>query len=350
MFSWWLAFAQALSLLTTLPVPSRQSIAGAACIPKDGPGSQAAHDGVSADHAGRDRALPLPSTTPWLGAACIRKESLGSQAAHDGVSADYTGRDRALPLPSTTPCPGGACIRKEGPEASGRMSRLVASGVRFFPLVGFIIGLILCGAEGGLSILFGPILRAALILAFNIAITGAIHLDGFIDTCDGLLSRQNREKTLAIMRDTHVGGLGAAALATLLVVKFAALVDISGPLRLWALLLFPVAGRLAMVGAICLFNYARPGAGMGRAYAKAGQRDLVIAFLLSLFVLFAVFWYIGPALGEIRTIVLSMFMSLGGSYLFAYRTAAKLEGLTGDVYGAVNELAELLFLILMASG
>ncbi len=84
------------------------------------------------------------------------------------------------------------------------------AAVPAFPLVGFIIGLICAGADCGLSVLFGPILRAALILALDVVITGGLHLDGFIDTCDGLLSRQNRERTLAILRDTHVGGLGSS--------------------------------------------------------------------------------------------------------------------------------------------
>ncbi|NLG86572.1 MAG: adenosylcobinamide-GDP ribazoletransferase, partial [Firmicutes bacterium] len=216
---------------------------------------------------------------------------------------------------------------------------------RFFPVVGFIMGLFLCGADCGLFIVVGPILRAALILALDVVITGGLHLDGFIDTCDGLLSRQNREQMLAILRDTHVGGLGAAALGTLLIVKFAALVEISGALRLWALLLFPLVGRLSMSAAVCLFGYARPGAGMGRAYAQeTGYRDLAVALLLSILLMAAAFGYIRPSLEEVSIIFLAAAVAVGGSYLLARRIAAKLGGLTGDVYGAVNEVAELLFL------
>ena len=236
------------------------------------------------------------------------------------------------------------------PHTGGDLPCSAGGSARFFPLVGFIIGLILCGADCGLSVLFGPILRAALILALDVVITGGLHLDGFIDTCDGLLSRQNRERTLAILRDTHVGGLGAAALVTLLIVKFAALVEISGRLRLWALLLFPLMGRLSMAAAVCLFAYARPGAGMGRAYAQeTGQRDLAVAVVISLLIVAVVCGYIKPSLKEVSSILVAAALSLGGSYLLASRIAAKLGGLTGDIYGAVNETAELIFLLALAA-
>ncbi|MGI6596590.1 MAG: adenosylcobinamide-GDP ribazoletransferase [bacterium] len=317
MFGWWCDFILALSLLTTLPAPTRlydKPVVGATPrgrldYKRDGPAQELAPTPAAS-------ALNMTRKTLRVGATLRGRPNSGGRK----------GRQRGLP-------------------------HSAAGSVRFFPLVGFIIGLILCIADRGLSLLFGPILKAALILALNVVLTGGLHLDGFIDTCDGLLSRQNREQTLAILRDTHVGGLGAAALVTLLIVKFAVLVEISGRLRLWALLLFPLMGRLSMSAAVCLFAYARPGAGMGRAYAQeTGQRDLAVAVVISLLIVVVVCGYIKPSSKEVSIILVAAALSLGGPYLLARRIAAKLGGLTGDVYGAINEVAELLFLLALAAG
>ena len=191
-------------------------------------------------------------------------------------------------------------------------------------------------------------LGSALILAVGVVITGGIHLDGFIDTCDGLLSHYGRQRALAIMKDPHIGGLGATALGVLLLVKFAALIAINEPLRLWAVFFYPVVGRLGMATAICLFGYARP-RGMGASYARASTVDLGWAALFSAIVVGGIFLHHRVVFGIIRISILAGGLSLAGSYLFARYAAGKLGGLTGDVYGAVNELAELLFLIAMAA-
>lgn len=90
---------------------------------------------------------------------------------------------------------------------------------------------------------------------------------------------------------------------------------------------------------------------MGRAYAQeTGRRDLAVAVLLSALLAVAVLGYIRPSSEEVCVILLSVVAALGGSYLLARHIAAKLGGLTGDTYGAVNEAAELLFLLFMAMG
>ena len=317
MFGWWCDFILALSLLTTLPAPTRlydKPVVGATLCGR--PDSK------------RDGPTQGPAPTPAASALNMTRKTLRVGATLRGRLDSGGGKGRQRGLPHSA-----------------------AGSVRFFPLVGFIIGLILCIADRGLSLLFGSILKAALILALNVVLTGGLHLDGFIDTCDGLLSRRDREQTLAIMRDTQVGGLGAAALVTLFILKFAALVEINGSLRLWALLLFPLVGRLSMNGAVCLFDYARPGAGMGRAYAReTGCRDLAVAMFISVLIGAVVFGHMKPRSEVVSVILAAVVLSLVGSYLLARRIAAKLGGLTGDVYGAINEVAELLFLLALAAG
>jgi len=245
-----------------------------------------------------------------------------------------------MPLTRFFPSPGGQLYRL----------RSAADSVRFFPLVGILLGLFFALADYGLGRIFSPVLTAALILALNALITGGLHLDGFADACDGLLSRRNREQTLAIMRDTGIGALGAAALFILLIVKLAVLIEIAEPLRLQALLLFPFMGRLSMAGAVCWFPYARTEAGMGRAYARADEHDLTFARRMGLMIVITTFLYFRATPREVILILTAIFISFCGSYFFAHRVALKLGGLTGDVYGAINEVTELLFLLVVAAG
>ena len=102
-------------------------------------------------------------------------------------------------------------------------------------------------------------------------------------------------------------------------------------------LLFPLMGRLSMSAAVCLFAYARPGAGMGRAYAQeTGQRDLAVAVVISLLIVVVVCGYIKPSSKEVSIILVAAALSLGGPYLLARRIAAKLGGLTGMSTGLLT--------------
>ncbi|RME35545.1 MAG: adenosylcobinamide-GDP ribazoletransferase, partial [Thermoflexia bacterium] len=88
-----------------------------------------------------------------------------------------------------------------------------------FPLVGALTGLLLAGSDWALGYLFPPLLRAAPVLALWVAITGALHLDGFVDCCDALLAARPPEVRLEILRDTHVGAFGVVGAVVFLLLK-----------------------------------------------------------------------------------------------------------------------------------
>src|SRR5574341_624807 len=80
----------------------------------------------------------------------------------------------------------------------------------FYPLVGLLLGAVLAAVDYLLSYLFPLQVRCALVLALWIALTGALHFDGFLDTADGLLGASMAERRMEIMRDERVGAYALA--------------------------------------------------------------------------------------------------------------------------------------------
>jgi len=209
----------------------------------------------------------------------------------------------------------------------------------YFPLVGLIIGLILVGLDRLLSLILPSALVDAMLIVSLVVLTGALHLDGFIDTCDGFASGKSPQERLEVMADSRTGSFGVIGVCCLLVLKYAALSSVPGAMRLAALILMPVLSRWTMVYAVVAFPYAKKAPGTGHAFRQQASWPRMalatsIALILSL-------WLMGPMgialMAAIWLIILGV-----ASYL-----KRRLGGLTGDTYGAINELAELFILILL---
>jgi len=219
------------------------------------------------------------------------------------------------------------------PAAAADLARALA----WFPLPGLVLGLILAGgsrlADGRLS----PLVTGALLVAALAWLTGGLHLDGLADVADGLGGgRGDRERTLAIMRDSRIGALGATALAAVLGTKTAALAELlARGDAAWALVAAPCVARAAAVPLVVLFPYARK-EGLGEPFHKdGGPREIAIAGALAVAVL--------ATLGH-RTLAPAA-AALSAALAVAFGVRRRLGGLTGDVYGAAVELAELAFLV-----
>ncbi|MFH1003656.1 MAG: adenosylcobinamide-GDP ribazoletransferase [Chloroflexota bacterium] len=215
----------------------------------------------------------------------------------------------------------------------------VGGATAYFPVVGIIIGLVLAGLDWLLGWLLPPAVVSGLLLVALVVLSGALHLDGFIDTCDGLSGRTVAERW-RVMRDSRVGAFGIAGAFCLLLVKYLALASLPPSLTTASLLLLPVTSRWAMVYTIFGFPYARP-SGLGEAFKRGtGWPQLAAATLVAVAVAWVLFRLAGVVI-------------LAGIWLLTLAVAAylrrRLAGLTGDSYGAVNELAEagLLILILL---
>ncbi|MET0285516.1 MAG: adenosylcobinamide-GDP ribazoletransferase [Polyangiales bacterium] len=209
-----------------------------------------------------------------------------------------------------------------------------ARGAGFFAWVGLLIALPLYASSRLMPALGAP-LAALITVALWVLITGGLHLDGLADSVDGLSGgRGDRTRTLDIMRDSRIGSHGALALVLIIGLKWAALERalVLGQ-TLW--LMAPIAARAACTLLLVSFPYARtnglgsPFVGLARAPAliTAAGAVAVAAVLL------------GPL--SLVPAVLASLCAIG----VALRMNGLLGGLTGDVYGAAIELAELAALL-----
>ena len=215
-----------------------------------------------------------------------------------------------------------------------------AASLPYYPVVGLLIGLILVGAYWLLNSFIPHNLLSALLLALLVAITGGLHLDGFIDTTDGIAAgHADATRRKSVMKDASVGAIGVVAVIVLLLVKFIALNSIPDVHVMAALLLMPVLGRWAMVYAVFFYPYGRP-QGMGGELRKGTrQGGFIIATLAALAVSLVLAQFVGAAI-----MGLAWFVVLALAAFFR----SKFGGLTGDNYGAINELVETLVLIIVA--
>ncbi len=210
--------------------------------------------------------------------------------------------------------------------------------VRFFPLVGVVLGTIYASTAYLLlvmlpqqGLLFPEHIRNALLLLLPIIMTGGLHCDGFMDTMDGIFSGRTREKMLVIMKDSCVGSNAVVAFAAYLILAYALLADFDARYLPTALFVMPIIARLCMTMAIVCFPYARP-EGMGKAFAEHANRSALIFAVFST-LLFVTPWGIFAIISMLATIV--------AAFCFAKYVTKILGGLTGDVYGAITHLGEL---------
>jgi len=206
----------------------------------------------------------------------------------------------------------------------------------FFPLPGLLLGGALAGAARLAEGRVAPPVAAALLVAGLAWATGGLHLDGLADVFDGLAAgHADRERALRIMRDSRIGAHGAAALVLALGAKTAAVAVLLAAGATWPLVLAPAVARFAAVGLVVGFPYARP-EGLGKAFHEGGgARELAVAAVITAAALAGAF----PAA------LIPAAVALAAALALAFRLRRTLGGLTGDVYGAAIELAEVAFLV-----
>jgi adenosylcobinamide-GDP ribazoletransferase len=224
------------------------------------------------------------------------------------------------------------------PLATGAaVPRDLGRATTWFPAVGAALGTVLVAAHhllGGLAVA----VAAVVLVALHAALTGGLHLDGVADVFDALGGgRGDRDRMLAILRDSRIGAHGAAALVLLVVAKVLAVAELLDRLHpaWWALYAAPAAARWAVVPLVVAFPYARPD-GLGKPFhGHAGAAQLAGATGVAAA---ALGWLGGRALAPALSALLA-------ALAIAAWLHRRLGGLTGDVYGAAIEAAELAFLV-----
>ncbi|MBW7957363.1 MAG: adenosylcobinamide-GDP ribazoletransferase [Deltaproteobacteria bacterium] len=222
-----------------------------------------------------------------------------------------------------------------GKPASVPEPKELARSMAWFPVIGALQGLILVLAYSVLKAFLPESVVLASLIPVLLLTNCGLHLDGFADTIDGLAGGRDREDMLRIMRDSSVGAIGAAGVTLLILLKFLSLYELPSNEKAWAIFLFPVVGRWAMVPLASFAGYARPSGGLGAAFAGNTKGVLLAATLLAVIMA-------APLAGPFSILI---FAALGVIiYMSSLYFKRKLGGVTGDVFGFHSEIAELLFL------
>ncbi len=219
----------------------------------------------------------------------------------------------------------------------------IASARRWFPAVGLLIGVLAATVDlllrrvtvGGWA---GPdtgsvtlgILAATMVVVTLVVATGGLHLDGLMDTCDGLLGGSDPDHRRRILRDPRVGAFGVIGVTCLLLVKVAAVSALPWDSRGWILVLVPCLSRGVMLLTMQAFPYV--GDGLGAEFlTRTGRGPTVfgLGFAGVAAVALVGWWGVG----------MLCLASLVGWLMGAWATRL-LGGVTGDIYGAVNETVE----------
>ncbi|HAR34624.1 MAG TPA: adenosylcobinamide-GDP ribazoletransferase [Desulfobacter sp.] len=215
--------------------------------------------------------------------------------------------------------------------------------IRFFPVVGLIIGTLLVITDFLASMVW-PAPAAALVdLIFLVAVTGAFHLDGLGDTADGIFSHQSRERALEIMKDSRTGMMGLVAVVLGLAAKLAGIWSVKSscsPVQAMAiLLLVPSFSRASMILGIKYLKYGRKGRGTGKDLfdRPLNSKDFYLCLIPLGFSLL---------LGYKGLILISGFAMGCVAILKFYEQ--KMNCITGDMLGAMTEVMEAL--LFMAAG
>ena len=216
----------------------------------------------------------------------------------------------------------------------------LGASLAWFPTVGLLVGGLLVLVDWAAGTVLPAPGVAALLAAALVIVTRGLHLDGLADSADGVFGGHTAERRLEIMRDSRTGSFGATAIALALLLLYAGLLSLGGPARRWTLLLVPALARCAMVVAVACFPYARP-AGLGRLYHDhARPWPLVLALASAVGFAIALLGAGGLALA----LAAGLIALLVGAF-----AAARLGGLTGDVYGAIGVLTEVALFLLAAT-
>lgn len=229
----------------------------------------------------------------------------------------------------------------------------MATSTRMYPVVGFMIGALLTLIYLVFSWLLPlPTLTIAIFLIVaEVLLTGGLHLDGLMDCADGLLSYRPKERIIAIMKDSTVGANAVIALVSLLLVKTGLLVALL-PENYWILLLMPLVSRWTLLYVAVSYPYAgKEGSLGGTVIGQAGDKQYRVgttyALLLSSLIGMLVLKVFNQALFSVFLTMIVLWLSaVFTAHLVANGATRKIEGVTGDVLGAILEITEVMVLFI----
>jgi adenosylcobinamide-GDP ribazoletransferase len=222
----------------------------------------------------------------------------------------------------------------------GRSGAPSPRAVRWFPVVGTLLGAGLGLLWWGAAWLWPPLVAASVVVAADLAATGLLHLDGLADAADGLLAPLDRERRLAVMHAPEVGAFGVGVVVVVLLLRVASVAALDPGVGTVGLLVgLWTVSRTAMAVTVATVPYARPG-GLASAFVGATPGGpLVGGVVLALAAALA-----GPGWAGVAAVVAAG----AGATVVVGLARRRLGGFTGDVLGASGLVAETVGLVVAA--
>lgn len=214
-------------------------------------------------------------------------------------------------------------------------SKDLARSLSYFTMTGFFMGL-LASTPLLLPLWFSWKLKVLFCVLLSVLISGALHLDGFADMCDGFYGQRSKDDILRIMRDSCVGVMGVLGIVFLILAKCLILVELGRSYALHSLLIMFPFSRYMMTLICKISSYPREN---GKAKSFIGEGSYLLIVINGLFVLIFAFLLLG-----IKGVI-AFFLSIIPVLLFRKYSYLKIGGMTGDTVGASSEIAEVAFLL-----
>lgn len=220
----------------------------------------------------------------------------------------------------------------------------LAKGIKYFPLVGYFIGLIIFVIANILNkYIDNKYIISLLIILLELKLVGLIHVDGLADSFDGLFSYRDKDKILEIMKDSRVGTNGVVILIFYYLAKLILIAEIISHGDMRCLIVYPIIARMSTSINAGFGVYARD-KGMSTGIIGINtMKDGIFSIILTLLLMILVYYNLGMLKG------IAMLMT-GILFIFYFRQVVykKIDGITGDTMGASLEMTGLIVLLVGA--
>lgn len=220
----------------------------------------------------------------------------------------------------------------------------LAKGIKYFPLIGYFIGLIIFVIANILNkYVDNKYIISLLIILLELKLVGLIHVDGLADSFDGLFSYRDKDKILEIMKDSRVGTNGVVILIFYYLAKLILIAEIISRGDMRCLIVYPIIARMSTSVNAGFGVYARD-KGMSTGIIGMNKaKDGIFSMILTLILTILVYYNSGMLKGIAMLIT-------GILFIFYFRQVVykKIDGITGDTMGASLEMTGLIVLLVGA--
>ncbi len=220
----------------------------------------------------------------------------------------------------------------------------VKNMMKFYPIIGAIVGGIWSVVYYLINILkVSLVLKSAIIMIVPFVITGMLHLDGFMDVCDAILSRRDKEEKLRILKDSKIGAFAVISLLILFFLQFGGIYSIvEKNIHFYILILIPIVSR-STTAYFLLSRTTIKESTLG-TYFKKGTNitDRIIMVIASLVMLVAAFAFL-----KYEGIILELLIIIGVTWAVE-KCKKEFGGISGDVAGFALVIGEVVGILTLA--